>query len=94
MFLKLRSGISIPIYSKYILFIDFQGYQRGDPTTGLKMGQLSLKNYWFKIKDFVTLFKPIVVFFGTDNILRDIPYIRVEYEEYSIKYCQPYYESK
>ena len=36
----------------------------------------------------VTLFKPIAVFCGIDNIMQNIPHIRLECEEYSIKYWQ------
>ena len=36
----------------------------------------------------ITLFRPIAVLCGTDSILRSIPHIQDECEEYSIEYCQ------
>ena len=31
----------------------------------------------------ITLFRSVIVFYGTDNILRNIPHIQFEYEEHS-----------
>jgi hypothetical protein len=36
----------------------------------------------------ITLFGPIAVFNGTNNILWNIPHIEIECEEYYAKYCQ------
>jgi hypothetical protein len=36
----------------------------------------------------ITLFRPIAMICGTGGILRVIPHIQTEYEEYFAKYCQ------
>ena len=30
----------------------------------------------------------MIVFYGTDNIMQNIPHIHIECEEYSMEYCQ------
>ena len=41
---------------------------------------LNIEHNW---EDFITIFRPIAMLCGTDNIMRNVPRIQAECEEYS-----------
>jgi len=46
------------------------------------------KHYFMNKLLFITLFKSLIMFYETHNISRNIPWMHIECEKYSAKYCQ------
>jgi hypothetical protein len=42
----------------------------------------------FNTPTYITLFRPTVVFYGTNSTLQNTPHIQLEYVEYFIEFCQ------